>query len=358
MRRPSKRFLFFASLLIVLVGILPLVVSQAEPPGGPSGVTRALPMPRDGAPQVQRSATPSPQAPQKKNDDYRISRDVNLVVLHATVLDDRGKFVSDLKQDSFRVFEDKVEQKLSVFKREDIPISVGLVVDNSGSMRDKREKVNIAALAFVEASNREDEAFVVNFNDDYYLDLDKDFTNDINELKEALERIDSRGSTALYDAIIGSLDHLKKGTRDKKVLLVVSDGEDNSSRVGHGNKRQGLELTVLEAQKSDAVIYTIGLLGQEKGGEARKAREALSRLSVATGGLAFFPEGAGDTGAICTQIAHDIRNQYTLAYYPTNTKKDGTFRSVNVDVQTVRGRGKLSVRTRTGYYAHASGSGN
>ena len=350
MRRPSKRILFFATLLIVLVGVLL--------PGGRSGVTRALPMPRDGAPQAQKSTPPAPQASQKKDDDYRILRDVNLVVLHTTVLDDRGRFVSDLKQDSFRVFEDKVEQKLSVFKREDIPISVGLVVDNSGSMRDKREKVNIAALTFVEASNREDEAFVVNFNDDYYLDLDKDFTNDINELKEALERIDSRGSTALYDAIIGSLDHLKKGTRDKKVLLVVTDGEDNSSRVGHGNKRQGLELTVLEAQKSEAVIYAIGLLSQERGGDARKSREALTRMAVATGGLAFFPEGLGDVGAICTQIAHDIRNQYTLAYYPTNTKKDGTFRGVNVDVQPVRGRGKMSVRTRTGYYAHASGTGN
>ena len=244
-----------------------------------------------------------------------------------------------------------------MFKREDIPISVGLVIDNSGSMRDKREKVNAAALAFVEASNPEDEAFVVNFNDDYYLDLDKDFTNNVGELKEALERIDSRGSTALYDAVIGSLDHVKKGTRDKKVLLVVTDGEDNSSRVGHGNKRMGLDLTVLEAQKSDAVIYTIGLLGQEKGGEARKAREALSRLSVATGGMAFFPENTGDTTNICTQIAHDIRNQYTLAYYPTNSKKDGTFRSVNVEVLPVRGRGKMSVRTRTGYYAQTASAG-
>ncbi|MCL4523037.1 MAG: VWA domain-containing protein [Acidobacteria bacterium] len=330
---------------MVLVGLLPS--------GSDSGLTRA----QSGAPQVQQSTPPAAKVPQRRDDEYRILRDVNLVVLHATVLDDRGRFVSDLRQQNFRVFEDRVEQKLSVFKREDIPISVGLVIDNSGSMRDKRERVNAAALAFVEASNREDEAFVVNFNDDYYLDLDKDFTNDINDLKDALEKIDSRGSTALYDAIIGSLDHLKKGTRDKKVLLVVTDGEDNSSRVGHGNKRQGLELTVLEAQKSEAVIYTIGLLSQERGSDARKSREALTRMAVATGGLAFFPEGLGDVGPICTQIAHDIRNQYTLAYYPTNTKKDGTFRSVNVDVLPVRGRGKMSVRTRTGYYAQRESAG-
>jgi Ca-activated chloride channel homolog len=346
MRQPNKRIFFLSALLIALVGLVPL--------GGRSGIPQAQ------APAAQAQISPTPTTPaqqKKKDDDYRILRDVNLVVLHATVIDDRGKFVSDLRQESFRVFEDRVEQKLSVFKREDIPISVGLVIDNSGSMRDKRERVNAAALAFVEASNKEDEAFVVNFNDDYYLDLDKDFTSDVNELKEALERIDSRGSTALYDAIVGSLDHLKKGTRDKKVLLVVTDGEDNSSRIGHGNKRQGLELTVLEAQKSDAVIYAIGLLSQERGGEARKSKEALTRLAVATGGLAFFPEGLGDVNTICREIAHDIRNQYTLAYYPTNTRKDGTFRNVNVEVLPVRGRGKMSVRTRTGYFAQKEAAG-
>ena len=137
----------------------------------------------------------------------KIRVDVNLVVLHTTVLDDRGRFADGLKEENFRVLEDKVEQKLSVFKREDIPVSMGLVIDNSGSMRDKRPRVNAAAITLVEASNPQDEAFVVNFNDDFYLDLDKDFTNSVPELKEALERIDSRGSTALYDAIIGSLDH-------------------------------------------------------------------------------------------------------------------------------------------------------
>jgi len=138
------------------------------------------------------------------------------VVLHTTVNDDRGKFVDGLSQDNFRVYEDKVEQKLSIFKREDIPVSMGLVIDNSGSMRDKRPRVNEAALTLVQSSNPQDEAFVVNFNDDFYLDLDKDFSSSVPELKEALERIDSRGSTALYDAIIGSLDHLKKGVKRKR----------------------------------------------------------------------------------------------------------------------------------------------
>jgi len=278
----------------------------------------------------------------------RIRSNVDLVVLHTSVLDMRGHVVTDLPKDAFRVFENKIEQELSVFRREDIPVTVGLVIDNSGSMREKRAKVNAAALTFVKTSNPADEVFVVNFNDDYYLDLEKDFTNNIDELKEALERIDSRGSTALYDAVIGSLDHAKKGSKDKKVLLVVSDGEDTASR---GGSKQALQRAILEAQRSEAVIYTIGLLGTEKKADARRAREALKQLSGATGGQSFFPEGLEDVEPICTQIAHDIRNQYTLAYYPSNATRDGSFRAVQVQVNPPRNRGKYTVRHRTGYFA-------
>jgi Ca-activated chloride channel family protein len=276
-----------------------------------------------------------------------IKVDVNLVVLHTSVLDDRGRFADGLKQENFRVFEDKVEQKLSVFKREDVPVSMGLVIDNSGSMREKRPRVNEAALTLVQASNPRDEAFVVNFNDDFYLDLDKDFTSSIPELKEALERIDSRGSTALRDAIIGSLDHLKKGTKDKKVLLVVTDGEDNASH-------NSLEKTLREIQKTDTVIYTIGLLSSEGKKEAKRAKKVLQEIAAASGGVAYFPESVDDVHSICEQVAHDIRNQYILAYYPTNTRRDGSFRAVNVDVIPPRGRGKLVARTRNGYYAPGS----
>src|ERR1700761_6041707 len=236
---------------------------------------------------------PGQQAPT----DPKIRVDVNLVVLHTTVLDDRQRFVDGLKEENFRVFEDKAEQKLSVFKREDIPVSMGLVIDNSGSMRDKRPRVNAAAITLVENSNPQDEAFVVNFNDDFYLDLDKDFTNSVPELKEALERIDSRGSTALYDAVIGSLDHLKKASKDKRVLLVVTDGEDNTSR-------NSLEKTIREIQKTDTVIYTIGLLSQESKKSAKSARKALSEIALASGGLAFFPENVEDVHSICEQVAH------------------------------------------------------
>ena len=294
---------------------------------------------------------PPPNTPQPapSQGGYTIHSNVNLVLLHVSILDERGVFVPGLKQENFRVFEDKVEQKLSVFKQEDVPVSVGLVIDNSGSMRDKRPEVNTAALTFVQTSNRQDEAFVVNFNDDYYLDTEHDFTNDIDEMKAALERIDARGSTALYDAIIGSLDHLKKGHKDKKVLLVITDGEDNASQ-------RHLSDAIEDAQRTDALIYAIGLYSKEDYHDERramnKAKRELQQLAQSTGGLAFFPEEVDDTEAICTQIAHDIRNQYTVAYYPTNTAQDGTYRSVQVEVTPPRGMGKLSVRTRSGYYAH------
>ncbi|HET8966410.1 MAG TPA: VWA domain-containing protein [Candidatus Acidoferrum sp.] len=273
-----------------------------------------------------------------------IKVDVSLVVLHTTVIDDRGKFVDGLKEENFRVFEDKAEQKLSVFKREDVPVSMGLVIDNSGSMRDKRPRVNEAAVTLVQNSNPQDEAFVVNFNDDYYLDLDKDFTSSVPELKEALERIDARGSTALYDAIIGSMDHLKKARKDKKVLLVVTDGEDNVSR-------NTLEKTLREIQKANVVIYTIGIFSDEDKKGRKKASRALKDIAAASGGMSYFPENVSDVHNICEQVARDIRNQYTLGYYPTNIKKDGSFRTVQVDVVPPRSRGKLTARTRNGYFA-------
>jgi Ca-activated chloride channel family protein len=315
---------------------------------------RQVPISPSGQPAAPNAPPPPPQGDQG---NYKIQSQVSLVVLHASVLNDRSVFVPGLKEENFRVLEDKVEQKLSVFKQEDVPVSFGLVIDNSGSMRDKRPQVNSAALTFVKTSNPQDEGFVVNFNDDYYLDTEHDFTSDLEEMKAALERIDARGSTALYDAVIGSADHLKKGTRDKKVILVVTDGEDNASR-------HSLENTIEQAQRNDAVVYAVGVFSDDdikhNARAMKKARTALSRLASATGGLAFFPENANDTEAICTQIAHDIRNQYTLAYYPTNAAHDGSFRTVQVEVQPPKGSGKLNVRTRAGYYApkSAPSSGN
>jgi VWFA-related protein len=274
---------------------------------------------------------------------------VELVVLHVSVTDEHGQFVPGLRAENFRVFEDDSEQKIAVLRQEDVPVSMGLLVDNSGSMADKREKVNAAALTFVKTSNPDDEVFVAHFNDQYY--FDRDFTNNVGELKKALEQADPRSSTALYDAAAFSLDHLKSGYLDKKVLLIVSDGEDNSSH-------RSLAAALQEAQRSSALIYAVGLLREEAPESAERDRQALIALTRATGGSALFPENLEDVEMTCTQIAADIRHQYTLAYYPSNTRQDGSFRSVRVQPVPPPGSGNISARTRTGYYAQRVSSGN
>jgi VWFA-related protein len=299
--------------------------------------------------QVPASAPDRPA--EAKRREYTINVDVNLVVLHATVLDQKGHQVNDLKQDHFRVYENGVLQKLAVFSHADIPVTMGIVIDDSGSMKEKRQAVNAAAVTFVKTSNPQDQVFVVNFNDVYYLDTPGDFATNLEELKAALDKIDSRGGTALHDAVYASLDHIKLGNRDKKVLLVITDGEDNASRYS-------FEELIDHAQKSNAVIYTIGLLGVmepgglfKKSGGARQAAKELRKMAEVTGGQAYFPKSLDEVEATCVQVARDIRSQYTLAYYPTNTAKDGTYRAVRVDAVAPRSRERLTVRTRTGYYA-------
>jgi len=277
------------------------------------------------------------------------------VVLHVTIADEAGQFVGDLKKGDFKVFENKIEQNISVFSREDVPVTMGLVIDNSGSMREKREQVNAAAMTFVKTSNPQDEAFVVNFNDEYYLDTDGDFTSDPKDMDNALSRIDTRGSTALYDAVIGSLEHLKKGHKDKHVLLVITDGDDDASR-------KTLADTMKEAEQSNAAIYTIGVFSQDDRKNdkkmVRRSTKELKELAEVTGGMSYFPETLDEVTPVCEQVARDIRNQYTIGYYPTNAEKDGTFRPVLVQLLSSEGHGKLSVRTRTGYYAQKSASGD
>jgi VWFA-related protein len=270
---------------------------------------------------------------------------VDLVRMQVAVVDSKGNFVPELKAPNFRVWENGVPQKVEAFTGQDIPISVGLVFDNSASMKSKRPRVNEAALDFVKSSNPQDEVFVVNFNDEYYLDMDTDFTNDPNVLKAALERIDSHGGTALYDAILGSISHLKKGTKDKKVLLVVTDGEDKDSQ-------HTLDETVQKAAQSNTMIFAVGLFASDDDRkEKRQGEKALKALTQATGGEVFFPTTIAEVDQICQRIAEDIREQYTIGYYPTNTAKDGTFRAVKIELAGVKGHGKLMIRTRPGYYA-------
>jgi len=284
---------------------------------------------------AQKSA-PEPQSPEEPT----FTVGTRLVVLPVSVLNKEGKLVTDLSQKSFKVFENGVEQPIKIFRREDVPISLGIIIDNSGSMREKRQKVETASLDLVRASNPMDEVFIVNFNDDPYLDVP--LTSDIKKMEEGIARIDSRGGTAMRDAIDSSMTYLKKeGHRQKKVLLVITDGNDNASSVS-------LEKLVNRAQQNEVLVYAIGLLNEEERREARLAKRALDAISRDSGGLAFYPKGAAEVDAIALQVAHEIRNQYTIAYSPTVQEMDGSFRQIKV---TVNGPGHPIARTRSGYYA-------
>jgi len=269
--------------------------------------------------------------------------DTRLVVCHTTVVDKSGKLMTNLKQDAFSVSENDVKQDILLFRREDIPVSMGLIIDNSGSMRPKRASVEAAALALVKDSNPDDEVFIVNFNDDAYIDNpgNKDFLTDIKEMQEALTRIDSRGGTAMRDAIAKSIEWLKKAHKEKKVLVVVTDGVDNASSIS-------LEDLVRDARQSEVLIYSVGLLTEEEKRSASSAKRQLNALAEATGGLTYYPKEVSEVDPIAHQVARDIRSQYTIAYKPTNEALDGSYRKIKV---TVKAPGNPVPRTRTGYYA-------
>jgi len=288
----------------------------------------------------------SSQAPSASQDhavdEYRIRVNTNLVVLHATAQDHKGALVSGLEKDSFQVYEDGAPQQIKYFSHEDVPVTVGLVIDNSGSMGRKRSEVIAAALAFARSSNPHDQMFVVNFNEHVRFGLPPStpFTGQVSQLEVALSTIITSGQTALYDAVAAALEHLKKGDRDKKVLIVISDGGDNASK-------RSLPLIMAMAQRTDAIIYTIGLFDEED--DDRNPR-VLRQLARDTGGDVFLPQSLKDVVPICERIARDIRNQYTIAYIPANGKQDGTYRAIEVKAKAT-GRGHLSVRTRAGYRA-------
>jgi Ca-activated chloride channel family protein len=268
---------------------------------------------------------------------------VEEVTLHATVVDDRQKLVTNLDKTSFTVYEDGQPQQITSFRREDIPVSLGILIDNSGSMRDKRPAVNQAALNLVRSSNPADQVFIVNFNEDYY--LDQDYTSNVNLLRESLEKIESRGGTAMYDALVASADHLMKTAKlDKKALLVVTDGEDNASR-------ESLEAAIRRlAVDGGPTVYTIGILGEEGRRSEKVAKRALAAVAERTGGVSFFPRDLSEVDAISRQVAKDIRNQYSIGYKPTNPQNRGGYRQVKVEAKA-NGYKRLQVRTRSGYYA-------
>jgi Ca-activated chloride channel homolog len=336
MRLPNSR------VLVLLIGLFLFAPgSQAQDTTAPNPAP-SQPSQDASAPDQNPKAGQQPgQAPVGSSSGvFVFKKEVQEVVLHATVVDKKQRLVMDLPKSAFTVYENDKPQVITSFRREDIPVAMGIIIDNSGSMREKRAKVNKAALNLVRSSNPQDEVFVVNFNDEYY--LDQDFTSDIRKLKQALEKVEARGGTALYDALVASADQLMHSKLQKKVLFVVTDGEDNASR-------ESLEQAVRRLQvENGPTIYAIGLLGGEEG--TRRARRALETLAERTGGVAFLPKTLDQVDEISRTVAHDIRSQYTIGYKPSTPKSEGGYRTIRVEAHA-HGYGKLTVRTRSGYYA-------
>jgi VWFA-related protein len=273
---------------------------------------------------------------------YTIAVDVDLVVFNVTVTDRGGRHVPGLKLSDFRVYEEGRLQNIRLLRAEDVPASVGLIIDNSGSMRGKRAEVANDAFAFVGASNPEDETFVVNFNEKVYMGLPDStrFTNDQDQLRSALLRTAPGGLTALYDALATGLEHLKTGTRERKALVVLSDGGDNASR-------RDLDDVLEIAQRSNATIYTIGIYDDS---DADRNPRVLRKIAQLSGGRAYFPDSLNDLGQVWRDIAGGIRSQYTIGYFSSNLNRDGMFRKVKITASRNGGRG-LRVTTRDGYFA-------
>ncbi|HZS08418.1 MAG TPA: VWA domain-containing protein [Blastocatellia bacterium] len=357
----TRRMLVIAlSLLVVMSVIITAGAYQQSPQS-------QKPQPPQQPPQKQeqkdkskkdqrQGAVSDEQQPAPGEDTLRI--DTQLVQLDVTVIDQANNPIYDLKKDDFSVFEDKIKQSIENVSREEVPISLGMVIDTSGSMRTKLQVVSDAARGLIKQLRNEDEAFVAQFKAEP--ELVQDFTRDKRELEDAIDNLYTSGGTSLLDAIVATADYAhekasKQGQHRRRALIVISDGLEKNSSVK--------EKEVIEAMKEDEVqVYFVGFVDEDeeqKGlfgrSPAKKAKELLMRLADDSGGRAFFPKDISEMGAIATQIAKDLRTQYVISYYPTNEKRDGSFRSVRVVVDS-RDRRRLIARTRLGYYARPAGA--
>ena len=311
------------------------------PPGATGVAHPAAPPPatQGSAPTAAPAPQTQDQAPVDDSTTFVFKKEVQEVMLHATVVDEQRRLITNLPRSAFTVYEDGVAQVTTSFHRDDVPVAMGIVIDNSGSMREKRDKVNQAVLNLIKASNPNDEIFVVNFSQDPY--LDQDFTSDVNLLEQALHKLSSAGSTALYDAIIASAVHLKNNNRiDRKVLLVITDGRDNASQETLQQATRRLQ------QENGPTLYAVGLLSDEM---QQSGVNALQSFADSTGGVAFFPRSLDEVDEITKTVAKDIRSQYTIGYKPSNPRQNSNYRAIRVTAQAP-GYRQLTVRTRSGYY--------
>ena len=331
-----------STFLLATILLAPMGFAQAPASAAPDPQTAQSPTspnPNDAPQSSDQLPTAEPPGADDQGSMFVFKKQVQEVVLHATVVDEQGHLVTGLDKSAFAISENGIPQAITSFRREDVPVEIGIVVDNSGSMRDKRRQVNQAVLNLIHASNPEDQIFVVNFGQNPY--LDQDFTSDVNLLQAALHQVSSRGSTALYDAIVASAVHLENNPKlNKKVLLVITDGQDNMSQQTLREAARRLQ------QVNGPTLYAIGLLGSGLRGEGR---EALLQLASSTGGVAYFPDSLDQVDNITRTVARDIRSQYILAFKPKNQNVKPEYQSLKVEARAP-GYGKLTVRTRSGYY--------
>jgi Ca-activated chloride channel homolog len=281
--------------------------------------------------------TPAESAP---DDPFTLKVDVDLVLFNVTVQDRKGNLVSGLDIKDFKIYEEGQEQEINFFRPENIPATVGLVIDNSGSMIPKRPEVIEAGLAFAKASNPQDQVFIVNFNEHVSMGLPPSipFTSDFNQLQRSLRAIGATGRTALYDALIQATHYLEQGRHQRKALVVLSDGGDNASR-------SSLESALAELQNSDATVYTIGIYDPHA---KDKNPGVLKKIAKVGGGESYFPNGGIELARVWERIAGGIRSQYTLGFTSRKAANDVEYRRVVVRATDKDGK-PLRVRTREGY---------
>lgn len=288
----------------------------------------------------------NPQVPANSS-TASVKVDVDLVLVNATVTDPGNRFVTGLEKDHFKVFEDKVEQKVSQFSTEDLPVSIGLLFDVSSSMGDKIARAKDAAVAFLKTTNPEDEFFLLTFADQPK--VEEEFTSDVSEIQNRLAFARAKGSTTLYDAVYLGLEKMKHGHNPKKAILLITDGEDTRSRYSLVNVRNAVK-------ESDTQMYAIGIVDSYYSdfSQGRSGRGVLEEMTETTGGKAYFPNSVYELEDICVKIALELKNQYVLGYSSTNPAKDGRWRKIKVKLNPPKGLPSLSVRSKTGYYAPQS----
>ncbi|MGH9256003.1 MAG: VWA domain-containing protein [Vicinamibacterales bacterium] len=282
-------------------------------------------------------------SPTAGQDGARFVARSDLVVLHVTVTDRRGAYVGGLSRDSFRVFENGEERRLNFFLDRDLPATVGLILDSSGSMFAMRHHVATAVATFAAASHADDEFFAMTFNERVKRAMPprQPFTSDPSLVRDAVtDNLGARGRTALFDAVSTGLDEVARGHRERQILILISDGGDNASTTT-------VEHVFDRAQRSNAVIYAVALVDPLVRDRNPKL---LRQLATATGGLAFEPRDARGIGEALNRIARDIRSSYTLAYVPSGTAESDRWRRIRVETRSLNGR-RVNVRTRTGYVA-------